>query len=190
MSPRLGNRSFSCCSKEWCAARLSRLLMVPECIGALPVSDARSSGQDALPPRNAENHEGEREMLDEIAAMQYRIVGCLDENGLTRSGEDGASLMAVVRKNIEEGAPPFARGRFVGLNISLDEWGASEEYAKLAMGQRKSAKKVAAEEAMNRDPARSILRKGGKRGGPEKAFTFARDLSDIVPVASWKRYEL
>ena len=96
--------------------------MVPERIGALPVSDARRSGQDALPPSNAENHEGERERLGEIAVLKYRIVGFLDENGLTRSGEDGMSLLAVVSKNIEEGAPPFARVRFRGLEISLDEW--------------------------------------------------------------------
>ena len=52
--------------------------MVPGCMGALPVSDARSSGQAAFPLRNAESQEGERERLDEIAVMKYRIVGCLD----------------------------------------------------------------------------------------------------------------
>ena len=97
MSPRLSSGSFSCCSKAWRAVHFSRLLMVPECMGALPVSDARCSGKDTLPMSHADSQEGERERLDEIAAMKYRSVCSLGEHGLTSSGEDGASLLSIAR---------------------------------------------------------------------------------------------
>ena len=83
-SSRLSKRSFSCCSKAWCAAHLSRLLMVPECMASLPVSDARGPHHASQTLGNAENQEGDRGRLGEIAVMKYRIVVCLDENGLTR----------------------------------------------------------------------------------------------------------
>ena len=122
--------------------------------------------------------------------MQYIIVGCLGDNGLTRGGVEGMALPTVVRKNIEEGPPPFARWRVRGLKISLGEWGVVGEYAKPEIGHRKSAKNGATESARNRAPGRSILRKGVKKNGPMKSVAFARDLADIVPVESWKRCEL
>ena len=189
-SSRLSKRSFSCCSKAWCAAHLSRLLMVPECMASLPVSDARSSHQAAQTLGNAANQEGDRERLGEIAVMKYRIVGCLDENGLTRGGVGGMTKLAEARKNIEEGAPPFARGRFRDLKITIDEWGEVEEYAKREVERRRAAKRVATEESTIRAPGRSILKKDGWEGGPEKSVTFARDIADVVTIESWEKYEL
>ena len=87
---------------------------IPEGVCDPPVSDARSSRHASFPPRSLGGQEGERESLRHIAAMKYTIVSCIGENGLTWGGVVGASVISVVRKNIEEGAPPVARGRFLG----------------------------------------------------------------------------
>ena len=64
------------------------------------------------------------------------------------------------------------------------------EYAKRDVGKRRAAKKVATEDARNREPKRPILGKDGRKGDPKKSVTFARDIADIVAIESWKKYEL
>ena len=87
--------------------------------------------------------------------MKYMIVGCLDEGGLARGGVDGMSLLAVVRENIEDGSPPFARGRFRELKIKIDEWGKwrSTQNATWRSGERQ-----------RKSPQRN--RETGNRGDP------------------------
>ena len=75
--------------------------------------------------------------------------------------------LAEVRKNIEAGAPPCARGRFRDLKITIDEWGEVEEYAKREVERRRAAKRVATEEAMIRAPGRSIVKRTGGREAPK-----------------------